>query len=98
MSEQPYYDDDENDFGDDASGFEFDDTDDDSTGEPSEGDESSDSAEVQNEAPSIIDLVANQQAAEVKQQIYQALYSKVGERLDAMKAETRQGAFDQTEE
>lgn len=42
---------------------------------------------------SIIDLIADQKAAEVKNHIFQSLYNKVGDRIDAMKAETRRAAF-----
>jgi hypothetical protein len=89
QSEQPYYDDDESDFSNDADGFEFDDTDDDAVADES----SEDGQQVEASPADIIDLIANEKAAEAKQHIYQALYSKVGERLDAMKAETRQSAF-----
>ena len=76
--DEPFYDADENDFGtDDSDGFEFDDSDD----EPTDS--------VEESTPSIMDLVSDGKAAEVKQQIFQSLYSKVGERLDAMKAERR---------
>jgi hypothetical protein len=49
------------------------------------------------EATSLIDLVADQRATEVKNHIFQSLYNKVGERIDAMKAETRRAAFDSTD-
>ena len=82
-TEQPYYDDDEHDFStDDSNGFEFDDTDDEGTDES-----------VTQPESSLIDLVADEKAAEFKQQVYQSLYSKVGEKLDSMKSETRQNAF-----
>jgi len=94
--DNPYYDDDESNHDEfegteDSQGFEFDEGDDDEIqAEPADQVEES-------ESPSIIDLVANQQAAEVKHQIFQSLYSKVGERLDALKAETRLGAVSQTD-
>lgn len=88
-TEQPYYDDDESDFqSDDSDGFEFDDTDDADSVESTETDESVSQSET-----SLIDLVAGEQAAEFKQQVYQSLYAKVGEKLDAMKADTRQSAI-----
>lgn len=49
------------------------------------------------EVPSIIDLVADQKAADVKQHVFQALYGKVGEKLDAMKADVKKQAFGQSE-
>lgn len=87
--DNPYYDDDESNHQEfegtnDSEGFEFDDD---------ETQSDSSAREEQSDNPSIIDLVANQEAAAVKQQIFQTLYSKVGERLDALKSETRAGAM-----
>lgn len=92
---EPYYDDDESDHeieSDDSDGFEFDDNED----APDES-EPADSVEESGSA-NIIDLVADGKATEVKQQIFQSLYARVGERLDAMKAETRGLAFNQSDE
>ena len=89
--EPPYYDADESNHeieSDDTDGFEFDDADE---PEPTDNVEESGSA-------NIIDLVADGKATEVKQQIFQSLYARVGERLDAMKAETRGLAFNQSDE
>lgn len=93
--EAPYYDDDESDHetddmdtGDDSDGFEFDDDD----------PEPSDQVEEGSQSSQIIDLIANEKASEVRNQIFQTLYSKVGERLDAMKAETRKSAMFPTED
>lgn len=92
--EAPYYDDDENDYGteetDDSDGFEFDDDDAES--------ESSDQVEEGSQNSDIIDLIANEKASEVRNQIFQSLYNRVGERLDALKAETRKSAMSQSED
>lgn len=94
----PYYDDDESNHEtndsegtSDSDGFEFDDDD---AAEP----ESSDQVEEGSQSSQIIDLIANEKASEVRNQIFQTLYSKVGERLDAMKADTRKIAMNPTED
>jgi len=91
--EAPYYDDDENDHEteestDDSEGFDFDD----------DESESSDQVEEVSQSSQIIDLIASEKASEVKNQIFQSLYSRVGERLDALKAETRKSAMSQSED
>ena len=45
----------------------------------------------------LIDLIADQNASDARKEIFRSLYSKVGEKINSIKADIRKGASFETE-